>query len=344
MITVLFYTINNERVYRDVVYLKGLRLVVETMYGPNTTFDLIELSPRLKADISSYVLSFETNKTISKSDYGLPVGGLVASNGQVELLNYDGAFNESNTDSLVYGLLKPNVKFDFYEAILNVDGYDKFIPLKTFFSEEFPSVVGGLSNLSIPLRDNFFRLETMTAPSIMLNNTTLTKAVAVLLDYIGFSNYVFKNITNTNDPIIPYFFVEPDASVAEVLERLAIATQTAMFFDEYNNFVVMSKEYLLPETYQRDADYVLYAEKTAVSSGSVLPNIISIDGVETKIINNGRINYVTRYIQRSVSSLNQAIKIDQDRTYVYKPVLLWEIADQQENKTINEQSKSGGYA
>ena len=340
----LFYTINNQRVYRDVVYLKGLRLVVETMYGPNTTFDLIELSPRLKADISSYVLSFETNKTISKSDYGLPVGGLVASNGQVDLLNYDGAFNENNTDSLVYGLLKPNVKFDFYEAILNVNGYDKFIPLKTFFSEEFPSVVGGLSNLSIPLRDNFFRLETMTAPSIMLNNTTLTKAVAVLLDYIGFSNYIFKNITNTNDPIIPYFFVEPDASVAEVLERLAIATQTAMFFDEYNNFVVMSKEYLLPETYQREEDYVLYAEKTAVSSGSVLPNIISIDGIETKIINNGRINYVTRYIQRSVSSLNQAIKIDQDRTYVYKPVLLWEIADQQENKTINEQSKSGGYA
>ena len=340
----LFYTINNQRVYRDVVYLKGLRLVVETMYGPNTTFDLIELSPRLKADISSYVLSFETNKTISKSDYGLPVGGLVASNGQVEILNYDGAFNENNTDSLIYGLLKPNVKFDFYEAILNVNGYDKFIPLKTFFSEEFPSVVGGLSNLSIPLRDNFFRLETMTAPSIMLNNTTLTKAVAVLLDYIGFSNYVFKNITNTNDPIIPYFFVEPDASVAEVLERLAIATQTAMFFDEYNNFVVMSKEYLLPETYQREEDYVLYAEKTAVSSGSVLPNIISIDGVETKIINNGRINYVTRYIQRSVSSLNQAIKVDQDRTYVYKPVLLWEIADQQENKTVNEQSKSGGYA
>ena len=194
--------------------------------------------------------------------------------------------NDNNTASLIYGLLKPNVKFDFYEAILNVDGYDKFIPLKTFFSEEFPSVVGGLSDLSIPLRDNFFRLETMTAPSIMLNNTTLTKAVAVLLDYIGFSNYIFKNITNTNDPIIPYFFVEPDASVAEVLERLAIATQTAMFFDEYNNFVVMSKEYLLPEPYQRDADYVLYAEKTAVSSGSVLPNIISIDGVETKIINN----------------------------------------------------------
>lgn len=340
----LFYTINNERVYRDVVYLKGLRLVVETMYGPNTTFDLIELSPRLKADISNYVLSFETNKTISKSDYGLPVGGLVASNGQVTLLNYDGAFNESNTDSLVYGLLKPNVKFDFYEAILNVDGYDKFIPLKTLFSEEFPSVVGGLSDLSIPLRDNFFRLETATAPSIMLNNTTLTKAVAVLLDYIGFSNYIFKNITTTNDPIIPYFFVEPDASVAEVLERLAIATQTAMFFDEYNNFVVMSKEYLLPEPYQRDADYILYAEKTAVSSGSVLPNIVNIDGVETKIINNGRINYVTRYIQRSISSLNQAIKVDQDRTYIYKPVLLWEIADQQDSKTINEQSKTNGYA
>jgi len=339
-----YFEVDGIRTYREVKFIKGLRIVVESMYGPETTFDLIELSPRLKADISNYVVTFETNRSIAKSNTGLPVGGLVASNGQITLMNYDEAFSENNDSSLIKGLLKPNVKFDFYEAILNVDGFDKFIPIKTLYSEEFPVVVGGLFDVTVPLRDNYFRFETATAPSILLNNTTLTKAVAVLLDSIGFSNYIFRNITTKNDPVVPFFFIEPDASVADVLERLAISTQTAMFFDENNDFVVMTKDYLLPDTADRSTDYVLYGQRTALSSGSVLPNIIEVSGVETRILNNGKINYVTRYIQRSPASLSQATKIDEDRTYIYKPVLLWEVGNDIATKTINEQSKSTGFS
>jgi hypothetical protein len=339
-----YFDVDGIRTYREVKYIRGLRVVVETMYGPETTFDLIELSPRLKADISNYVMTFETNRSLAKSNTGLPVGGLVASNGQITLMNYDEAFSENNENSLIRGLLKPNVKFDFYEAILDVNGFDKFIPIKTLYSEEFPVVVGGLFDINVPLRDSYFRFETATAPSILLNNTTLTKAVAVLLDSIGFSNYIFKNITTKNDPVIPFFFVETDASVADVLERLSISTQTAMFFDENNDFVVMTKDYLLPDTADRSVDYTLYGQRTAVSAGSVLPNIIQIEGVDTKILNNGKINYVTRYIQRSPASLSQATKIDEDRTYIYKPVLLWEIGNDSATKTINEQSKTTGYS
>jgi len=340
----LFFNQDSKIIYRDIVKVKGLRIVVETMTGPNTTFDLIELSPRLKANISDYVVGFELNKSLAKTNTGLPVGGLVASTGQVTLINYDGSFNENNTNSLVKDLLKPNIKIDFYEGVLNVDGYDKFIPIKSLYTEEFPIIVGGLFDIQVPLRDSFFRLETADAPSIILTNITLTKAVAVLLDNIGFSNYIFKNITSANDPVIPYFFVEPDVTVAEVLERLAIATQTAMFFDENNDFIIMTKEYLMPEEDDRVDDYILYAEKTATSSGSVLPNILNIEGYDTKILNNGKINYTTRYIQRSAASLNQATKVDQDRTYIYKPVLLWEVGNEKNTKTINEQSKTSGYS
>ena len=341
-----YFTINGITTFRDIAFIKGLRVVVETMYGPENTFDLIELSPRLKVDMSLYTSSYSTNKSLALQTTTLPVGGLLASNGNITVMNYDSAFSESNTynkdtriGSLVATLLQPNIKFDFYEAVLNVNGYDKFVPLKTFYSEDFPSAVGGLFDIDIILRDNFFRLETMNAPTLFLKNITLTAAVAILLDNIGFSNYVFKNITGSSDPIIPYFFVESDVTVAEVLQRLAVATQTAMFFDEYNNFVIMSKEYLLPEATQRDADVTLYGQKV----DSYQPNIVSVNNAETKIVNDGQINYVTRYIQRSPASLNQATKIDEDRTYIYKPVLLWEVANQEETKTINEQSKQVGF-
>jgi hypothetical protein len=339
-----YYISGTTTVFRDLAMIKGLRVVVETMYGPNTTFDLIELSPRLKADITDYVTGFNFNKSIAK-DKGLPVGGLLASNGSLDLMNHDFAFAEqnifeNNQGSLVHNLLKPNVKFDFYDVVLGVGGYDKFIPVKTLYGENFPSITDENADLNISLRDAFFRLETQKTPSILLQNITLTYAVAVLLDNIGFSNYVFKGISNANDPVIPYFFVEPDLSVAEVLQRLAVATQTAIFFDEYNNLVVMSKEYLLPEPGTRPTDIVLYGQ----NQDSNIANIVDILDGETTVFNAGTINYTTRYIQRAPSSLQQAYYVDEDRTYRYQPVLLWEVAGDTASKTINESAKSSSYA
>ena len=349
-----YFLRNDIPTYRDIVFLKGLRVVVETMVSPNRTFDLIEMSPRLKADVSKYVIDFEINKDIAATDYGLPVGALVASTGQINLSNHDGAFTRLNvfnedekTGSIISGNLRPQTKFDFYETVLNVQGYDKFIPLKTFYSENSAESYGGFSDVSLTLRDAFFRFESEMATPIFLQNCTLTMAVAVLLDNIGFGNYIFKNITTANDPVIPFFFVEPDISVAEVLQRLAQSTQTAMFFDEYNNFCMMPKEYLIPDYSISDSNSSisdrlvnLYGQKEV---GSV-PNIEFIAGVDSKIINDGQINYTTRYIQRDVPNLEQAQINPNDRTYAYKSSVLWELGDQDEARTINQPMGKNGYS
>jgi len=349
-----YFSVGTNDIYRDFVFIKGIRIVVETMYAPNKSFELIEISPRLKVDITDYVLDYEINKNIMATDFGLPVGGLVASTGGVNLSNHDGVFTELNvfntttrTGSIIANILKPQIKFDFYESILNVNGYDKFIPLKTFYSENAAVATSGMQDVSLNLRDAFFILESNNATSIFLQNSTLTKAVALLLDNIGFSNYVFKNINTANDPVIPFFFVEPDASVSEVLQRLAQATQTAMFFDEYNNFVIMPKEYLMPDVAVRDDNSAisdrlttLYGQKT----NSIVPNIETISGFETKVLNDGKINYTTRYIQREVSKLEQASLSLSERTYGYKSAILWELGDQQESRTINQPTANVGYA
>jgi len=324
------------------------------MYAPDKPFELIELSPRLKVDMTNYVLNYEISKNLMATDFGLPVGGLVASTGNISLSNHDGVFTELNifnnitrTGSIIANNLKPQVKFDLYESILDVNGFDKFIPLKTFYSENAAVATSGMQDVSLNLRDAYFILESNKATSMFLENSTLTKAVALLLDNIGFSNYVFKNINTANDPIIPFFFVEPDASVSEVLQRLAQATQTAMFFDEYNNFAVMPKEYLMPDISVRDESpaisertTTLYGQKT----GGIVPNIESISGFETKILNDGQINYTTRYIQREVSKLEQASLSLSERTYGYKSSILWELGEQQEARTINQPTANVGYA
>lgn len=338
-----YYTVNNQNVFREFDQIKGIRVAVKTMNSPSSSFDVIEISPRLMVNISNYVESFDVSKSISNEGMGLPVGSLSVSNGTINLVNFKNIFTEANsfnglTGSIVAEYARQNTKFIIYETLLNINGYDKYVPIKTFYAEEFPKPSGGDSTLSIPLRDLFFRLETTNAPSVLTQETTLTYAIATTLDYIGFSNYSFKNITSANDPILPFFFIEPNVSVAEILQRLAVATQTAMFFDEYNNFIVMSKEYLFPSLSDRGTDMTL------LGNDEVIANIESISDNQTKIINNGQISYTIRYIQREVSSLSSTVKLDSERMYKYKPVLLWEVAATEETKTINEASKvSSGY-
>ena len=375
-----YFIVNGEKTYREFVYIKGLRIVVNNMYGPRKTFDLIELSPRLRGDITEYTSSYDISKSLANQNYGIPVGGLTPSNGTLTIYNHDSAFSEENVLTNDQGsllakieidpqnepgrylsLLKPNVKFDFYEAITQVEDsglfYDKFVPIKTMYSENFPLVAGGTQDINIELRDGYFKFESNIAPSLFLKNITLTAAVAVMLDNIGFSNYVFYNTVNNvkYDPVIDYFFVEPNVTVAEVLQRLAIATQAAMFFDEYNNFVIMVKEYLIPNQNDRAIDWTMYGQISSASvtnfepqiiakiSDYALPNIAKINNAETFVVNDGKIDYKARYIQRSVATTSQTEFLGDDRTYVYKPVLLWEVGNQEITRTINESAKQGKY-
>lgn len=330
--------------YRDFAYLDGIRIVVDVMNKADSTFDLIEMSPRLVVDISDKVIDYKITKTLS--DIGitsLPVGQLLASNGQLSLFDDDQAFNDQNSTSIIADYVRKNIKFTFYEIILDVEGFDYYIPIKTLYSEGFPQadITGG--TLSIDLRDFFFFLESMPAPRLLTTQASLSYAITTLLDYIGFSNYVFRRVDGESDPVIPFFFVAPDQNVAQVLNQLALATQTAMFFDEYNNFIVMSKDYLMPTSDQRATNFVLSGSTGQTDTGVIenstsgnLPNIISIASKDKKIYNDGKINYTTRYIQRSYGSIKQSSMIDQDKSWIYKPSLLWEVSGTENTKTINE--------
>jgi hypothetical protein len=342
--------INQSTVYREFDYVRGMRIVVETMNKFDSTFDLIEMSPRLVVDISDKVTDFQITKILS--DVGvtsMPVGQLLASTGTLNIFDDDQAFNENNTSSIISKYIRKNIKFSFHEVILDVDGFDYFVPIKTLYSEGMPQSNGTGATLSLTLRDLFFFLESMPAPRLLTTQTSLSYAVSLLLDYIGFSNYSFKRTAGESEAIIPYFFIAPDQNVAEVLNELARATQSAMFFDENNNFIVMSKDYLMPTESQRATDFVISGSNNQSDTGVTendssgnLPNLISIASQDKKIYNDGKINYTERYIQRSLGKLKQASLIDNERTWIYKPSLLWEVAGTENTKTINEVASTQG--
>ena len=328
--------------YREFEYLYGLRLVVKIMNKAESTFDLVELSPRLAVNLSDKTSGYAVNKTASDLGItGMPVGQLIASTGSIDLFDYDQAFSENNSGSLISKLSTKNLQFKFYEIISEVlaqDGntYDYYVPIKTMYSEGFPTIDATSRSVSITLRDFYLYLESTTAPQIFLTDVSLTYAISVLLDSVGFSNYSFSRVANEKDPIIPYFFVAPDTTVAQVLNDLAISTQTAMFFDEANNFILMTKNYIMPTAAERETDVTI----------SDSANIIAVSQTTNHVYNDGKINYTTRYIQREFSQIQQATKQVNDYTWMYKPVELWTIAPSDNITTVNEEpvSQASAYA
>lgn len=345
----LYYrpTPTSAGVYREFKYISGLRIVVETMTKKNAAFDLIELSPRLTADISDITSKFSVTKPASDLGVsGLPVGQLLAGTGTLSLFDTEMVFNENNIFSIVGKYLNRNLQIKLYEIISDVEGINYYVPIKTMYSEKFPSVSSDNRAVSIELRDLYFYFESIQAPEILIPDVSLSYAVSLLLDSVGFSNYMFKRNAEEKDMIIPFFYVGPNQSVAEVLQKLAVSTQTTMFFDEYNNFVCMSKGYVMPSETDRDVDFILYGTNDSVEDGQIknktttpyLSNILSISSRNKNVFNDGKINYTSRYIQKTQASIKQTYLNDRYKTWIYRPSILWEVTASETAKSQNEQS------
>lgn len=325
-------------------YIKGIRVVVDTMNRKDSTFDLIEISPRLAMNISSIVKEYSVNKVASDlSDGGLPVGQLLASNGSMTIADFDQILNKNNQNSVIADYLGNNLQIKFFEIIkdVSVDGLiqDFYVPIKTLYAESFPEINSTTRVATIKLRDLYFYLESTIAPEVFFSNISFSYAIAMVLDSIGFTNYIYYKSPNDEDMTIPYFFIAPNTSVAEVLEDLAKATQTSIFFDEYNNLVFMSKSYILPSSGDRLPDSPTSEISLVLNgsvSGSTLPNIKDISSQQNQVYNDGKIIYTSRYIQKQYREVRQANLLDEGKIWSYLPAMLWEVAPNESPKSINE--------
>lgn len=333
------FTNGSYRAFREFDYFSGLRIVVDTMNRPNTTFDLIELSPRIVFELTDRAASFTVTKTMGDlSQSGLPVGDLRAGTGSIDLSNNDLALTDTfaldlttGKGSVVAGYLEQEIKFMFSETIYHVNGHKYTVPIKTLYAEETPRVNNLPTNVSFDLRDEFFILERTTAPQIILEDVSLSRAIMVLLDSIGYEKYAFNRIDGIDEPVIPYFFISPDMSVADVLSALSQATQTAMYFDERNVLVISFPSYALPTAGARSTDLVLRGHDTTDG----LANIKEISSSEKEVFNNGDVTFTKRYIQRQ-SRYSQSLYGDKDKEWIYSPQMVWEATGKDNVKAQNE--------
>jgi hypothetical protein len=252
--------------------IKGIRFVVHKMSIVKATttnqfnvkketfypaaIELVEISPRLEVNLSEYTEDFSFDSRLGDTtNFGLPVGSIVASTGSLSLSNEDGIFLFSGKLSKL-NMLSPDVKFMFYQ-IINSDGTDKAIPLKVLYSNRWD--ISEDYSVSISLEDGFKFLRETSAPDILLHSQIgqpLSIVILFLLDNAGITNYQFKksdNDADSEDTLIRSFFSKREQTVAEVLEELAIATQCSMYFDAIGKFNVLTKERLTKKVPRRQS-------------------------------------------------------------------------------------------
>jgi len=286
--------------------------VTQETYYP-ASIELIEISPRLEVNLSEYTESFDFDSRLGDStNFGLPVGSIVASTGSLSLSNEDGIFLFSGKLSQL-NMLSPDVKFMFYQ-IINSGGTDKAIPLKVLYSNRWD--ISEDYSVSISLEDGFKFLRETSAPDILLHSQIgqpLSIVILFLLDNAGITNYQFRktdNDSDSEDTLIRSFFSKREQTVAEVLEELAIATQCSMYFDSLGKFNVITKERLtkkVPKTESASATlgtdfWMVLDEDYAGSSGNVseysavssyTANVVSYSETQLNPITDGDIVYHT---------------------------------------------------
>ena len=331
--------------YVEFQNISGIRILVDTMNKSDSTFDLIEMSPRLAADLTDITRSFSVNKTASDIGLtGLPVGQLLASVGTLDLFDTELAFSRINSNSIIKNFLTQNLQVKLYDIIKNESSYQYYVPLKTFYVDGMPETQITNRSISLALRDLYFHLEQTSAPELMIPDTSLSYAISTIMDYVGISNYTIKRIDGQAEPVIPFFFVDSNQSLAQVLESIAVSTQSAMFFDEYNNFIVMTKEYLMATESDRPTDIVLSGSPdseregayTNLSTSTSRASIIDFALQENRVYNDGSIQYSPRYISRALKDTDAFSLLDRETSRGYQISELWEVSPDTNVKSLNE--------
>ncbi len=77
------------------------------MNKQESTFDLIEFSPRLLVDITDNVIDYNVKKSLGDlGSSALPIGSLLVSTGSINIFDDQQAFNENNSNSIIKDYLK----------------------------------------------------------------------------------------------------------------------------------------------------------------------------------------------------------------------------------------------
>ncbi len=267
------------------MYIKGIRLLVNSMNLSNSWFNLIELGARLEKDLSDRLIDYSVKNELSDPDFITPMGTISSNTGSVSLSNFDGIFNNDNEDSPYEGLIDANVKFtiDFAIDVSSWGGSGlEYIRQCTMYSESWS---GGDDQVDIPLKDASKFLQEIKPGAQLMQNVTIGMAIWRILDSIGFIDYQYVRAAEVASNQIPYYWTDDEKTVWDNIQDLCRVTQSAAYFDEHGILQIKSRDSAFDKN--RPVDWTFdYAQ-----DGDKLPDIVDLSVGNTFEANKVTVKY-----------------------------------------------------
>lgn len=292
------------------------------------TLDLIEISPRMVVDLTTYTESFSSNSNLGDSTLGLPVGSLVAGTGDISFFNQDNLISNKNYLSILENMLKPNVKFTFLHSITSGETI-KYVPINILYAESWDESSDW--SVKVSLEDMMGFLRDKPAPDILLgalDGIKVSAIIKILLDNAGFTRYSFNKTADTEeyleeDTRIDFFYCKKEMSTAEALNELAKTAQLSIYFDQFGYLTARTKEAVMQKTSSWNYTLVGDAGEAQVSDPeyAYINNIYSsnIESFEDSVIppiTTGEVAYSTLGIPKASMSLINASLTDNPFTSI----------------------------
>jgi len=263
--------------------INGVRLIVTSVNQPDAHLNLIELSPRLESDLSAYVTAYSSSASMSEPNFITPLGQASSNTGSVSISNLDGLFNNENASSIYYKLMDKNALCIMDLIYTFEDGSTETVREFTMYVDQWNSESG--LELQGTLKDSSKFFQEEKVPSILFENVTVGEAVWRICDSVGFHNFIYDRKDTDPASSLPYFWTDDENTVWEALQQLAEATQTAIYFDEFDTLRIKTRE----AAYDLSKSPVWAIEAT--NNGGKLADLVDAEIVADYEANVVNINY-----------------------------------------------------
>ena len=270
----------NPSISTNVDTISGIKILVNTVNVGYAPIEIIEISPRLEADVSLDVVSWDIEKTLFEDGNVLPVGEISSNSASV---TFDNTFNDFSYEKLTakyYGILDKRVSVKIFSIIENVE-----VPQFSGFIEDWN--IQPNTTASISCYDMAKVLQQTPASDMVIGqNHTIARVIRTLFDSIGLNELII-DVQNSGNDTVGFFWTLKEQTIWEALQELCLSHQASIFFDEYGRPVFKARGSVLEVD---TTEQVL----TYSGTGGILPNILDFQQSAKPRIGNLSIKYAKK--------------------------------------------------
>ena len=226
----------------------GLKTSNPSAYNELTRMQVIEVSPRMEIDLSSFVLDFDIKKELDNSGTPLPISSMSANSATVSFSNipligpnnyplsvFSNDANSSQYISPLQGMIVKNIKLYLNYYLPEKSNY--VIPSGVVYVDSWDNT--DIKVAKANCYDIIKFLQTLPVADYVSQSQSTINIFTNLMDTAGFTDYDYDSLlsvlSDSNQQVVTNYFFADNANktVYQILQEAFLAFQVGCFIDEY---------------------------------------------------------------------------------------------------------------